>query len=198
MNKHIHIINAHQHYPGISEGDLTRTLTQVTKKFSEDKDLHWTETVIEQGYSAETEIQHYLKADYIVVHMPVYWFNTPWLHKKYVDEVFTAGIAPDKLVRDDGRSRQDPSKQYGTGGLVQNKKMTLVATWNAPEAFSGDKDQYLLQGKTADDVLFNISLNYRFSGFEVLPCFHCFDVMKAPQVDSYIADYKQHLNRLVQ
>jgi modulator of drug activity B len=81
--------------------------------------------------------------------------------------------------------------------LAQGKKMSLVATWNAPEAFSGDNQQYLLEGKTASDVLYNVGVSYRFCGYEVLPFFHCFDVIKAPRVDDYINELKQHLALII-
>jgi modulator of drug activity B len=198
MSKHVHIVNAHQHYPGISEGRLNRTLAQITKSFCDAAAISWTETIIEQGYSVEQEVALYLKADYVIIHAPVYWFNTPWPHKKYTDEVFNEALNSGALLNGDGRTRSDPSKHYGTGGLSQGKKMTLVATWNAPEAFSGDKDQYLLQGKTADDVLYNVGINYRFCGYEILPFFHCFDVVKAPDVTGFVNEYQHHLANIIQ
>jgi modulator of drug activity B len=197
MAKHVHIVNGHQHYPGISEGKLNRTLAQVTKRFCEDKGFTWTETVVEKGYTVEQEVEHYLKADYVITHVPVYWFNTPWIHKKYIDEVFNEALKTGTLLKDDGRTRSDGAKQYGTGGLAQGKKMSLVATWNAPEAFSGDNQQYLLEGKTASDVLYNVGVSYRFCGYEVLPFFHCFDVIKTPRVDDYINELKQHLALII-
>ncbi|MGQ7173731.1 hypothetical protein ACUOCP_53485, partial [Escherichia sp. R-CC3] len=46
------------------------------------------------------------------------------------------------LYASDGRTRKDPSKKYGSGGLVQGKKYMLSLTWNAPmEAFT-EKDQF--------------------------------------------------------
>ncbi len=191
--KHVHIINAHQFYEGISEGTLTRTLADMTKAFCEEKGYSYSMTNIEEEYTPEKEVDLYVKADYVVLHTPVYWFNTPWIHKKYVDEVFNAGLAAGKLLKDDGRTRKDLSKNYGTGGLMQGRKMTMVTSWNAPEEFSGNENQYLLSGKTADDVMYNVGVNYRFCGFEVLPQYHCFNVIKDPQVEKYLSEYRQHL-----
>jgi modulator of drug activity B len=191
--KHVHIINAHQFYEGVSEGTLTRTLADITKTFCEEKGYSYSMTHIEEGYIPEEEVDLYVKADYVVLHTPVYWFNTPWIHKKYVDEVFNTGLATGKLLKDDGRTRRDPSKNYGTGGLMQGRKMTMVTSWNAPEEFSGNGNQYLLSGKTADDVMYNVGVNYRFCGFEVLPQYHCFNVIKDPQVEKYMSGYRQHL-----
>lgn len=195
--KHLHIINAHQYYQGISEGKLTKTLAETTKTFCEDHGYTYSETIIEDGYDPAEEVEKYVKADYIVLHTPVYWFNTPWTHKKYVDEVFNTGLALGKLLKDDGRTRKDPSKNYGTGGLMQGRKMTMVTSWNAPEEFSGNKNQYLLSGKTADDVLYNVGVNYRFCGYEVLPNFHCFNVIKDPQIEMYLREYRNHLEHII-
>jgi modulator of drug activity B len=66
----------------------------------------------------------------------VNWFGAPWIYKKYVDEVFNAGIATKVFLEGDGRTRLDLSRQYGTGGKMQGKKFMVSATWNAPrEAF---------------------------------------------------------------
>ncbi|WP_422917560.1 NAD(P)H-dependent oxidoreductase [Salinicola tamaricis] len=59
--------------------------------------------------------------------------------KRYLDEVFTAGHG--SLYASDGRSRQDPSRQYGSGGLLQGRRYLLSLTWNAPrEAFDSPGD----------------------------------------------------------
>ena len=46
------------------------------------------------------------------------WFSAPWIYKKYVDEVFNVGLTKEVLRAGDGRTRQDPSRQYGTGGKM--------------------------------------------------------------------------------
>lgn len=46
--------------------------------------------------------------------------------KKYIDDVFTEGHGT--LYASDGRTRKDPSKKYGSGGLVQGKKYMLSLT----------------------------------------------------------------------
>ncbi|VFS38584.1 modulator of drug activity B [Escherichia coli] len=55
--------------------------------------------------------------------------GAPWTVKKYIDDVFTEGHGT--LYASDGRTRKDPSKKYGSGGLVQGKKYMLSLTWNA-------------------------------------------------------------------
>ena len=67
--------------------------------------------------------------DAVVWQMPAWWMGEPWIVKKYIDEVFTAGHG--KLYTSDGRHRVDPTKNYGKGGLLNGKKFMLSLTWNA-------------------------------------------------------------------
>lgn len=61
----------------------------------------------------------------------VYWMSVPYIFKKYIDEVYTAGLG-EVLCKDDGRTRSDLSKKYGSGGRKLRKKYMLSTTWNAP------------------------------------------------------------------
>jgi len=191
--KELLIIYTHQKYEGISEGRLNETLANTTKHFFVKENWNWTETHIAKGYNIKDEVQKHLKADLIIIHTPVFWFNTPWIYKKYVDEVFMEGLLSNNMLNGDGRTRSNSLKQYGTGGFLTNKKVFVVATWNAPEICFDDISQLLMKGKSADDVLFNVVLNYKFCGFKALPNFHCFDVVKNPTIKQYIHDYIEHL-----
>lgn len=197
-NKKILIIHTHQIYEGISEGKLNKKMAMQAKVFFEGKDYEVLETFIQHGYNVEEEIEKHLKADLVLIQTPINWFNAPWMFKKYVDEVFMMCLMVQKIVSNDGRSKDDPLKQYGTGGLSQGKKVMISATWNAPKEAFNDLNQYLLEGKSADDVVYNITLNYKFSGYELLPNFHCFDVWKNPTVDLYESDYAVHLEKIYQ
>ncbi len=111
--------------------------------------------------------------------------------------VFTGALVQGRIIKDDGRTRHDASKQYGTGGLSQGKKFLLSATWNAPAEAFDDPSQVLFAGRSADDALFNIAVNYAFCGFEILPGHHTHDVFKAPQIESDVAAYRERLLSLV-
>jgi len=89
-------------------------------------------TNIEEEYTQEKEVDLYVKADNVVLHTPVYWFNTPCIHKKYVDEVLNAGLVTGKLLRMMAVPVKVLQKNYGTGGLMQGRKVTMVTSWNAP------------------------------------------------------------------
>ena len=59
--------------------------------------------------------------------------GAPWTVKKYIDDVFTEGHGT--LYASDGRTRKDPSKKYGSGGLLtgcicRSIKQTNSSVWN--------------------------------------------------------------------
>lgn len=189
------IINGHQFFEHLSPGHLNTALVNVMAEELGRQGYQVRHTEIEKGYDIAAEVDHHVWADLIVLQTPVFWFGTPWLYKKYVDEVFTAGMFQQQFLVDDGRSRQDPGKQYGTGGKMQGKKYLLSLTWNAPGEAFGDDNQYLFSGKTVDDVFVNNTANYKFCGADILPSFSAFDVMKAPDAVGDMARLREHLAR---
>jgi modulator of drug activity B len=191
--KHVLIINAHQFYEGISSGKLNKTMADVIRKEMEQRGAEVQETMIEAGYDINAEVDKHVWADLIILQSPVFWFGMPWIYKKYVDEVFTAGLMQQRLLSDDGRTRDDPSQQYGTGGKMQGKRYMMSLTWNAPQEAFGDPQQVLFEGKSVDDVFVSNTANYKFCGAEVLPAFSSHDVMKQADIEGDIARLREHL-----
>ena len=191
--KNVLIINSHQFIEGISPGKLNKTMVDIIKEEMEQKGCEVQQTTIEQGYDINAEVQKHAWADLIILQSPVYWFGMPWIYKKYADEVFTEGFVQQSLLTDDGRTREDPSKQYGTGGKMQGKKYMLSLTWNAPREAFGDENQTLFAGKTVDDVFISNTANYKFCGAEILPSFSSHDVVKQPDIVGDIARLREHL-----
>ncbi|KAA3667776.1 NAD(P)H-dependent oxidoreductase [Pectobacterium carotovorum] len=188
--QNILLINAGKSFAH-SKGELNHTLTDAATSFLRDKGHDVRVTVVDNGYDIEQEIQNYLWADTIIYQMPGWWMDTPWILKKYIDEVFTAGHG--SLYASDGRSRSDVSKKYGSGGLLQGRKYMLSLTWNAPlEAFE-DPEQFF-HGVGVDGVYLPFHKANQFIGLSPLPTFICNDVMKAPDVPTYLANYRQHLD----
>jgi modulator of drug activity B len=113
--------------------------------------------------------------------------------KKYMDEVFTLGHG--KLYQSDGRHRVNPTEGYGTGGLLQGRKHMLSLTWNAPiEAFTREGDFF--EGAGVDGLYMHFHKANEFLGMTRLPTFLCNDVIKNPQVEKYLAEYKTHLENV--
>ena len=191
------IIHAHQPYEGIAAGGLNKALADVIAQELQGRGYDIQHTHIAHGYDVQAEVDKHMWADLIVLQSPVYWFGNPWIYKKYADEVFMAGLMQGKFLTGDGRTREDASKQYGSGGLMQGKQYMMSLTWNAPREAFNDSTQMLFEGKSVDDVFVANTANYKFCGVEILPAFSCFDVVKAPTVEADIARLRQHLAQVV-
>lgn len=79
---------------------------------------------------------------------PVNWMGAPWTFKKYMDEVYTAGM-DGRLCAGDGRHARDPKANYGTGGSLQGTSYLLSATLNAPAEAFDDPAQPFFSGHVA-------------------------------------------------
>ncbi len=189
------LINTHLNYPGWSEGKLNQTFMDFAKTFFIEHGHDVAETFVERGYDPDLEIEKHIKADLVILQTPVNWFSAPWIYKKYVDEVFNAGLQSKILLTGDGRTRQDPSKQYGSGGNATGKKFMVSATWNAPKETFDNPDSILFCGKGTDDLFLHITSNYKFAGFDILPDYGIYDIFKNPDITGALEFYKQHLEK---
>lgn len=184
------VINAHQKYEGWAEGKLNQLFAQVAISTLESLDYQVKTTVVDEGYDANQEVDKHLWADVVIVQTPLYWMSTPWTFKKYIDEVFNAGLGT-KLAASDGRTRKDPSKIYGSGGLTEGKQVLLSVTLNAPvNAFNPEE---FFEGKTIDELFMWVHKAYQFNGFNSLPNFSAHDVIKNPNINGDIIRYEHHL-----
>jgi modulator of drug activity B len=195
--KKVLLINTHLTYQGWSEGTLNNSFVQKAKDFFTTKGLEVLETQIENGYNADEEVEKHLQADIIILQTPVNWFGAPWIYKKYIDEVFNSGLNSQKFLSGDGRTRENLTKQYGTGGKMQGKKFMICATFNAPAESFNNPLQSLMQGKGTEDLFLNITSNYRFCGVEILQGYNCFDIFKDGDIAKDIEDYPKHLEKIV-
>ena len=189
------IINTHLHYPGWSEGKLNLTFMEAAKGFFLERGHRVIETFVERGYQTVEEVGKHAVADLVILQTPVNWFGAPWIYKKYVDEVFNAGLASKVLLEGDGRTRQDPGKQYGTGGKMQGKKFMISATWNAPRETFDNPSSVLYAGRGTADLFLPITSNYKFCGCDILPAFGVFDIYKNPDIPRALEDYQRHLEK---
>src|SRR4051812_2502392 len=89
--KKVLLINTHLTYPNWTEGTLNNAFYQIAKDFFISQSFDVLETIIEDGYDPKEEEQKHLEADIVILQMPVNWFGAPWIHKKYIDEVFNCG-----------------------------------------------------------------------------------------------------------
>ena len=190
------IINAHLTYPGWSEGKLNRAFMEVAKAFFAGRNDRVAETLVEGGYTPDEEVAKHLAADLVILQMPVNWFGAPWIYKKYADEVFNAALQTETMLGGDGRTRTDPSRQYGMGGKMQGRKFMISATWNAPRETFDNPNSYLYGGKGTADLFLNITSNYKFCGYDILPDFGAFDIFKKnAEIPQALEAYKGHLEK---
>ncbi len=185
------IINAHQRYEGFAEGKLNQSLVNVATDELNGLGHQIQTTIVDNGYDIAAELEKFTWADAVVVQTPVYWMSVPYLFKKYIDEIFTTGIG-EVLCKDDGRTRSDLSRKYGSGGLLNGKKYMISTTWNAPlEAFE-DPDQFF-EGRGVDGVFMWLHKCFNFFAMTALPTFSCYDVLKNPDIEGDLERWKKHL-----
>ena len=97
------IINAHHKYP-FAEGRLNGSLVQKADELLT-AGGHTTRVVtIDDGWDVDRELENHQWADIVLLQTPVNWMGVPWTFKKYMDEVYTAGMGG-QLCDGDGRHR---------------------------------------------------------------------------------------------
>lgn len=191
--KKVFIINAHQYYP-FAEGKLNGTLAEKATEFFKSKGYEVKTTTMKDEYDVDEEIEKHLWADVVFLQTPVNWMGVTWSFKKYMDEVYTAGMFG-KLCNGDGRSAEAPKKNYGAGGCLIDTKYMMSLTFNAPKEAFNDEKEYLFAGKSVDDLLFPQHMNFKFFGMQPLPTFACHDVMKDPDIEEDLRRFEAHLEK---
>lgn len=185
------IINAHQYYE-FSKGLLNQSLVEKAKLFFEEKGDFVKITTMKEDWNVEEEIAKFQWADKVILQFPVNWMGVPWIFKKYMDEVFSAGMFGE-LCNNDGRSSSSPKKGYGTGGTQNGKEYMLSLTFNAPEEAFDDESEYLFEGKGVEDLMLPMHANFKFFGMKGLPTFSCYDVLKNPDIKNDFQRFENHL-----
>ena len=188
----VYIINASHVYP-FAKGQLNQSLVELVAKTLTQKGHHIKTFHTDEKWDVEEELANHQWADIIILQTPVKWMMVPWTFKKYMDEVYTAGMGG-ALCNGDGRTSAAPKQNYGNGGTLSGKKYMLSLTFNAPEEAFEDSNEYLFQGKSVDDLFMPMHMNFRFFAMSALPTFACYDVMKDAQAETDFMRYEQHLS----
>ena len=189
--KKIFIINAHEAYE-FSKGELNRTLTGLAIEHLASAGYETQLTTMKDDWDIDQEIGKHQWADAILLQTPVNWMGVPWSFKKYMDFVYSFGM-DGRLCAGDGRTRSDPTRQYGSGGTLTGKRYMLSLTFNAPRESFDDPAQTFFAGKSVDDLFLPMHLNFRFFGMESMPTFVCYDVMKNPDIENDLQKFRAHL-----
>jgi len=189
--KNVLILNAHHYYP-FSEGKLNAALIEKADAFFQAKGYQTRMVNTQDEFDVETELENHQWADIVFLQSPINWMGMTWSFKKYMDEVYTAGMGG-AFCHGDGRHQDNPKANYGKGGTLTNTQYMMSLTLNAPaESFADAADFF--EGKSVDDLVFPMHMNFKFFGMQGLPTFACFDVMKNADIDSDFARFEKHLN----
>jgi modulator of drug activity B len=180
-----------------SGGEFNKTLSAWTMTYFQNKGYEVKYTDINNEYDPAEEVKKYVWADMVIYHTPIWWFQIPNDFKKYIDVVFTEGHQ-NGIYFSDGRRSANPTRNYGTGGLLQGRKYMLTTTWNAPiEAFTL-QDEFFKQHSVDDGVMFGFHRMNAFVGLEPIESFHFYDVMKNPNIEQSEVNYFDHLDKITQ
>ena len=192
--KNVLIINGHQRYDEIAEGNLTRMYINSASEFFKKNNFNLKHSVVESDYDVKEEVEKFVWADYILLQHPVYWMGVPWITKKYIDEVFSAGDH-NGLYINDGRSRSDATKRYGSGGLMQGTKYMISLTYNCPASEFSAKDGFF-DGLSLDEANIATHKTFQFCGAEPLETYSVHDIFKGDlEMDSEIEKFIKVLER---
>ncbi len=192
--KRVLLLNLHQKYEGFANGNLTRDLLSEAKTFFTNNGYEVKETNIDEGYDVAEELEKFQWADLFFVQSPVYWMGLPWLGKKYIDEIFSAGVNT-ITYSSDGRSRTDSSKSYGSGGLMNEKRYMLSFTYNCPES-EFDNPKGFFDGLSLDEANIALHKTFQFCGALPYPSFSVHDVYKAEfDIESVLKELQEHLKK---
>ncbi len=189
--KNVLILNAHHYYP-FSEGKLNAALIEKADAFFQAKGYQTRVVNTQDEFDVETELENHQWADIVFLQSPINWMGMTWSFKKYMDEVYTAGMGG-ALCHGDGRHQDNPKANYGKGGTLNNTQYMMSLTLNAPaESFADATDFF--EGKSVDDLVFPMHMNFKFFGMQAMPTFACYDVMKNADIESDFARFEKHLN----
>ena len=181
------ILNGAQPY-AFAPGGLNATFADRAKDLLEAQGHEVRLTTVAEGYDVEAEVENHRWAQTVIMQFPVNWMGVPWPFKKYMDEVYTAGM-DGRLCAGDGRVAEAPKANYGMGGALNGSRYMISATFNAPREAFDNPDEPFFEGLSMDDLLRPVHMNAKFFGMVPLPSFGAFDVMKNPEIDVDLARF---------
>ena len=193
--KNVLIINGHQYYKNIAEGKLTQSYIDKADSFFKENGFSVKHSIVDKEYDVNEEVQKFAWADFILFQYPVYWMGLPWKAKKYVDEIFSAGVGSVTYVSD-GRSRDDESKKYGSGGLMNDKKYMLSLTYNCPTSEFDNKDGFF-EGLSLDEANYAVHKTFQFCGAKQLETYSVHDIFKGDlNLDNELEKFEKLLRKI--
>lgn len=190
----IFIINGGQKF-GHSGGKFNETIADATAGFfSSLEGFEVKTTNINHDYDPAEEVEKYVWADVVIYHTPIWWFQVPHAFKKYIDVVFTEGHQKGIYVSD-GRKAENPTRNYGTGGMLHGRKYMVTSSWNAPKEAFTLPGEFFMETSVDDGVLFGFHRMNAFTGMERMEGIHFHDVEKNADIISALKQHQEHLTQ---
>lgn len=191
MTEHILIVNAGVLRPNGDGGRLNETMAALAREAFEEADLVVETTDLRGEWTLDDEVEKIARARLLLVQTPIWAMSTPWQFTRWQDEVLTHP----KVCGTDGRTRNDPSKKYGTGGFLTDRLYWLSTTWNAPLEAIEEPGQFF-DGRGLEGVLMPLHKQFAYMGTRpFLPTFAVTDVYKNPTVDEDLERWRETLKR---
>lgn len=190
--KKIFVINGGQKF-GHSGGRFNKTIFDTTIEFFENQpgfEVKYTD--INNDYDPAEEVEKYVWADVVIYHTPIWWFQVPHGLKKYIDVVFTAGHAKG-IYHSDGRKAENPTINYGTGGMLHGRQYMVTSSWNAPKEAFTLPNEFFNETSVDRGALFGFHRMNAFTGMTPLESLHFHDVEKNADIQRDLNVYKDHL-----
>ncbi|MBJ3777926.1 NAD(P)H-dependent oxidoreductase [Acuticoccus mangrovi] len=185
------LVNGHHPYSG-AKGALADAFLARARALARARGDAVRETHVATDWAIDEEVDRHVWADAVLYHYPVYTMSVPWRTKRYLDEIFTAGM-DGRMSKGDGRSRRDPTAEYGMAGVLTGTRYMLCVTFNAPAAAFDDPAKPFFQGMSVDDLMRPVHLAMKFVGMRPLPSFAAFDVHKNPDTAGDLARFERHI-----
>ncbi|ASS64995.1 MULTISPECIES: NAD(P)H-dependent oxidoreductase [unclassified Paenibacillus] len=163
-------------HPGIDTSVVNRRWMEELRKYPDRYTVHELYKVYPDGVIQVDKEQELIEAHgHLVLQFPIYWFSSPPLLKKWLDEVLTYGWA------------------YGSkGDKLRNRKTALAVT------AGGNELDYSEEGKSRyglDRILSPFDVTFRYCGADYRS-FHVFYGAEYDTVDN--ADYSKRLDESAQ
>ena len=191
MNK-VFVINGHG---GISPGKLNATFVDLAIKHLQTKGYEVKTTDVKEDWDVDAEIEKHIWADCVLLQTPCNWMGVPWRLKKYMDEIYTAGMDGRLCVGDGRTDKTKDHAKYGLGGSLTNTKYMLSLSFNAPREAFNNMAAGFFEGRSVDDLWLPMHLNFKFFGLKPMPTFSAHDVMKrgADVFEEEVKGFSSHL-----
>ncbi|MDQ0636497.1 modulator of drug activity B [Pedobacter sp. W3I1] len=190
----IFIINGGQKF-GHSGGRFNETIANATADFfSSLEGFEVKTTNINHHYDPKEEVEKYVWADVVIYHTPIWWFQLPHRFKEYIDVVFTEGHKSG-IYSSDGRKANNPTRNYGTGGMLHGRKYMVTSSWNAPKEAFTLPEEFFMETSVDDGVLFGFHRMNAFTGMERIDGIHFHDVEKNADIIGALKLHQDHLTQ---